>query len=54
MVRHETSKVLMDWTEDMLSGRNLIVHHGDITTEGNQIEAANKEEFCPHFCGAPS
>jgi hypothetical protein len=34
MTRHEIPDVLVDWTENRLAGRNLTVHHMDITTEG--------------------
>ena len=33
-MRHEIPEVLVDWTENMLAGRNTIVYHGDKTTEG--------------------
>jgi retron-type reverse transcriptase len=34
MIRHEVSQLLVDSIEDMLVGRNLIVHYGYITTVG--------------------
>jgi retron-type reverse transcriptase len=34
MIRHETPAVLMDWTENMLVGRNLTGYKGETTTEG--------------------
>ena len=34
MIRHEIPEALMDWTENMLAGRNLIFYHRERTTEG--------------------
>jgi hypothetical protein len=34
MIRHEIPEVLVDWTDSMLVERNIVVCHGEETTEG--------------------
>ena len=34
MLRHEIPEPLMDWTKNMLAGRNIIVYHREKTIEG--------------------
>jgi hypothetical protein len=36
MIRHYIPEVLVDWTDYMLEGRNLIVYHRERTTEGTR------------------
>jgi hypothetical protein len=34
LLRHEISEAIMDWTENMLAGRNIIVYRREKTIEG--------------------
>jgi hypothetical protein len=34
MIRQEIPEALVDWTENILVGRNLMVYHRERTTEG--------------------
>jgi hypothetical protein len=52
MIRHEIPKALMDWAQDMLVGRNLIVHNGDTTIEGKPDRGCPQAGVFPHFCSA--
>jgi hypothetical protein len=53
MIRHEIPEALMDWTENMLAGRNLIFYHRERTTEGTPDRGyPHRKGFYHHSCGA--
>ena len=36
MIRHDSPEALMDWTENMLAGRRIMVYHREKMVEGTQ------------------
>ena len=52
MIRHYIPEPLVEGTENMLAGMRIMVYHGRKWLEVHQIEAAHREEFYPHYCGA--
>jgi hypothetical protein len=51
MIRHEIPQALVDWTKNMLAGRNLTIT-GKESLKAHHREAVHREGFYPHYCGA--
>jgi hypothetical protein len=52
MIRHEIPEGLMNWTENMLSGRNLIICNRERTPKDAPDRGCPQGGILTHYCGA--